>query len=1180
VALEAGQKGEDIENVRKEIQFLRECDHPNVVAFYGAYYKDGALWVAMEYCGGGSVGDIGRQRRFKESEISVIMRGALQGLAYLHSKKKIHRDIKGGNILLTTDGRVKIADFGVSAQLRDTMSRRGTFVGTPYWMSPEMIQDSDYDYKSDIWSLGITAIELADQKPPLFDEHPMRVLIQIPRNPSPGLRNPFEWSSEFSEFLQSCLTKAPNDRPSAIDCLQHSFILQSKNIEFVYADGTIPILPIIPIVVKATEVLSDVAQSTSIAVQGESNNMFKDVSLDFKNNEISLQEGLQPCELIATKKIEDEISVQENGEAGENSLQEDIPEESELAEKLDCSINLEESLPVMSEQVYSPQVEIVVSGDILQEKLPTNLTTANVELLSEVIDEDIPEEIALLDENNNEEVISFEEQKLSSENEHVYNDLLNLSVDESFVLGAVDLNALIKEQNQDLDPIKPEFLLEAPMQDSPIPNNLTKQNDVIESATQELTSSNDVTSSVIFTSSPIASFSPGKNRVSGNAGRSWYNPLSEISSIRSSGNVMSSIKSNSQGANFIGGPFRVSHEVSVKFNSIDAKYEGTPKGIEWASIHQQFGIPLQQMRCRSHGDDGVPALLHMLRRELLMRDGVHSKYIYRINPDQRDVQNAKECINKGNFDSSQISDPHVFASLIKHWLRELPVCILKNFQPSDVHLLTSLAIENSSDRSLSLNCPFDQLDAQANKLLDLLPFQERAVFLWLLEHMLEVVDKSKVNMMTPQSLSIVFVPNLYPITHMAVNGERAPGDLFTVQANAMAAEIATMVRVFMMWKGKLISEPIAQVKRRNNNTADKLSQLGSMQMSANSISTSSSMKSLTSWMTHKEKRTQKERQCGPLLASIELSSKSKEADCHPSMSTSNQEIASAIAAASVFSETFNSHRSLSAMCEEAVENIMHTIFTEDKVSVFQLQHDRTALHSYFRRFQFRIFLLTRLYGKNREDREWGEEIIRKLQDSLDGCLTLTNIPASLLHLKRWFIAATGIDPFYQLVEKHQLVKDKLNRIRSKFKYLLHDTPESLETKKKTLSDPLMMEKMLQYPIKEPKKCLQEPQNDQNAHEIFEKRLEKVPLEAFEGIKQCYRFAFGTNSIHLNSEIVLNMIELAETDPAVGNFLVAIGRKSSDLPPSLQAQKTQLMGYFVSSASSISSELNNNSRLYS
>jgi len=119
------------------------------------------------------------------------MRGALRGLAYLHSKKKIHRDIKGGNILLTSSGQVKIADLGVSAQLRDTMSRRGTFVGTPYWMSPEMIQDSDYDYKSDIWSLGITAIELADQKPPpLFDEHPMRVLIQIPRNPSPQLKNP------------------------------------------------------------------------------------------------------------------------------------------------------------------------------------------------------------------------------------------------------------------------------------------------------------------------------------------------------------------------------------------------------------------------------------------------------------------------------------------------------------------------------------------------------------------------------------------------------------------------------------------------------------------------------------------------------------------------------------------------------------------------------------------------------------------------------------------------------------------------------------------------------------------------------------------------------------------------------------------------------------------------------
>lgn len=235
VALEAGQRGEDIENVRREIQFLRECDHPNVVAFYGAYYKDGALWVAMEYCGGGSVGDVSRHRHVTESEIAVIMRGALYGLAYLHARKKLHRDIKGGNILLTASGQVKIADFGVSAQLRDTMSRRGTFVGTPYWMSPEMIQDSDYDYKSDIWSLGITAIELADQKPPLFDEHPMRVLIQIPRNPSPQLKSPAAWSQQFAQFLQFCLQKDPKERPTALECLQHPFILRVEHIESAFA---------------------------------------------------------------------------------------------------------------------------------------------------------------------------------------------------------------------------------------------------------------------------------------------------------------------------------------------------------------------------------------------------------------------------------------------------------------------------------------------------------------------------------------------------------------------------------------------------------------------------------------------------------------------------------------------------------------------------------------------------------------------------------------------------------------------------------------------------------------------------------------------------------------------------------------------------------------------------------
>lgn len=223
--------------MRREIQFLRECDHPNVVAFHGAYYKDGALWVAMEHCAGGSVGDVRRVRPLSEREISVIMRGALNGLAYLHSRRKIHRDVKGGNILLTDSGQVKIADFGVSAQLRDTLSRRGSFVGTPYWMSPELIQDCDYDFKADIWSLGITAIELADQKPPLFDEHPMRVLIQIPRNPPPQVAHPEKWSAAFLDFLRFCLRKDPAERPTALECMQHEFIRREAHIQYVFASG-------------------------------------------------------------------------------------------------------------------------------------------------------------------------------------------------------------------------------------------------------------------------------------------------------------------------------------------------------------------------------------------------------------------------------------------------------------------------------------------------------------------------------------------------------------------------------------------------------------------------------------------------------------------------------------------------------------------------------------------------------------------------------------------------------------------------------------------------------------------------------------------------------------------------------------------------------------------------------
>jgi len=222
---------EALDDVRAEIEILAECHHPNIVNYLGSYYKDGNLWIVMEYCGGGSISQICRQMgtSLTENQIALVCRETLKGLQYFHQQKKIHRDIKGGNILLTDSGEVKLADFGVSAKLMNTFSKRNTFAGTPYWMAPEIIENnSTYNSKADIWSLGITAIEMAETVPPYADIHPMRVLFMIPNEPAPKLRDS-HWSLVFVDFVSKCLVKNQKDRPSAEELLQHRFVTNCKN---------------------------------------------------------------------------------------------------------------------------------------------------------------------------------------------------------------------------------------------------------------------------------------------------------------------------------------------------------------------------------------------------------------------------------------------------------------------------------------------------------------------------------------------------------------------------------------------------------------------------------------------------------------------------------------------------------------------------------------------------------------------------------------------------------------------------------------------------------------------------------------------------------------------------------------------------------------------------------------
>ncbi|XP_046902201.1 mitogen-activated protein kinase kinase kinase kinase 5 isoform X2 [Hypomesus transpacificus] len=227
------EPGDDFSIIQQEIFMVKECMHHNIVAYFGSYLCREKLWICMEYCGGGSLQDIYHVTGpLSELQIAYVSRETLQGLGYLHSKGKMHRDIKGANILLSDNGDVKLADFGVAAKITATIAKRKSFIGTPYWMAPEVAaveKNGGYNQLCDIWAVGITSIELAELQPPMFDLHPMRALFLMSKSSfqPPRLKDRTKWSTAFHNFVKVSLTKNPKKRPTAEKLLSHVFVGQT-----------------------------------------------------------------------------------------------------------------------------------------------------------------------------------------------------------------------------------------------------------------------------------------------------------------------------------------------------------------------------------------------------------------------------------------------------------------------------------------------------------------------------------------------------------------------------------------------------------------------------------------------------------------------------------------------------------------------------------------------------------------------------------------------------------------------------------------------------------------------------------------------------------------------------------------------------------------------------------------
>lgn len=222
---------DDVQTICREITTLVNSSCPQLINYYGSAVFGTKLWIAMEFIDGGSILDKMKKhgKPMTEDQIAYVVHEVLLGLDYLTRNNKIHRDIKAANILLSKSGEVKLADFGATAQLTDTMTKCSTFVGSPYWMAPEVMTEPSYDAKADIWSVGVTCYEMAFGHPPNATIHPLKVTMLIPRLPPPEVGPNF--SADFQEFVKACCVKDPNQRPDIPTLLKMNFVAKAPQLQ-------------------------------------------------------------------------------------------------------------------------------------------------------------------------------------------------------------------------------------------------------------------------------------------------------------------------------------------------------------------------------------------------------------------------------------------------------------------------------------------------------------------------------------------------------------------------------------------------------------------------------------------------------------------------------------------------------------------------------------------------------------------------------------------------------------------------------------------------------------------------------------------------------------------------------------------------------------------------------------